>query len=284
MDDRVLYERFHAALDIELRPDAYDRFRRALTQAPMRPRRRFGIALPPGNRRLIAAALTVALAAAAVPAFLALHRYAQQVTTTRKHPSSSTCLPGLHMVTDTIGWGPAGERRMEAAPGGTAHRHSCRISRRAVGQVARWIPTTRGQPRPPVRPCTQSTELYVFGTADGGQTWQKSSPVPAGGGWVSVALEFVDAQKGWLLTDTGSDAAPPLTRTLYSTSDGGLHWSRVASGSLSGGSILGKLASGCAESGMTFISAEKGWLTLGLLPEQRANSRPVEWSCRGRHE
>ena len=263
MDDRVLYERFHAALDIEPRPDAYDRFRKALTQARIRPwqRHRFGIALPRSSRRLIAAALTVALAAAAIPAFLALHRYAQQVTTTRKHPSSSTCVPGLHMVTDTIGWQSAGR----TTDGGRTWRDSHPAeppnfsksggSSCTLDSNHAWTTQTTGPS------LTQSTQLYVFGTADGGQTWQKSTPVPAGGGWVSVALEFIDAQKGWLLTDTGSDAAPPLTRTLYSTSDGGLHWSRVASGSLSGGSILGKLASGCAESGMTFISTEKGWLT-----------------------
>jgi photosystem II stability/assembly factor-like uncharacterized protein len=105
-----------------------------------------------------------------------------------------------------------------------------------------------------------ATQLHVLATADGGQTWQQGTPVPASGVNMGVALEFIDPQNGWLLTDTGADASPALTRTLYATSDRGLHWSRLTSGSQSNGSSLGQIAGGCSVSGMTFVSTDKGWV------------------------
>jgi photosystem II stability/assembly factor-like uncharacterized protein len=277
MDERALYQRFHAALDIEPGPGAYDRLREALTRA--RPERRpwFNIGLPRNSRQLVAAAVVVVLAAAAVPAFLALHRYAQQVVTTRQHPKSTapTCVPGLHMVTDTVGWRYAGSRTTD---GGVTWRDvpPPELPNFAKGGAAdctldadhAW--TTQAT-APPAR---EATQLYVFATADGGQTWQQSAPVPAGGGSTGASLEFIDAKRGWLFTQTGSDGSPPLTRTMYSTSDGGLHWNRVASGSEGGGSTLGKFAPGCAESGMTFVSNDKGWLTWDCSRSNRPSPTP----------
>ena len=266
MDDQVLFERFHAALDVAPRPDAYDRLRDALIRARVRPQRQqwFSIALPRSRSRVVAAALVVVLAAAAVPAFLALHQYAQQVIKSRKHPGSTapTCVQGFHMVTDTVGWRYAGSRTTDGgvtwrdvpppalpnfAKGGGAN---CTLDADHAWTTQATAP-----------PGAEATELYVFATADGGQTWQKSAPLPAGGGSTAAALQFIDAKQGWLFTQTGSDGSPPLTRTMYSTSDGGRHWSRVASGAPTGGSSLGKLARGCPESGMTFVSTDKGWLT-----------------------
>jgi photosystem II stability/assembly factor-like uncharacterized protein len=103
--------------------------------------------------------------------------------------------------------------------------------------------------------------VVVQSTHDGGQTWQQGQPVPATGANLAAELEFLDDQHGWLLIDTGYYASPAFVRTLWATTDGGLHWSRLTSGAPSDGSVLGQMAKGCAESGMMFLSVDRGWLT-----------------------
>jgi photosystem II stability/assembly factor-like uncharacterized protein len=57
-----------------------------------------------------------------------------------------------------------------------------------------------------------ATEIYV--THDGGTTWKSTMPLPAAFG----TLDFVDMQHGWA-TDG---------MVLYSTSDGGQHWTKLS--------------------------------------------------------
>ena len=106
-----------------------------------------------------------------------------------------------------------------------------------------------------------SDGLAVYRTANGGQTWETGVPVP---GALIARLAFIDAQRGWLLTDTGAGAL--AERRIYSTTDGGVHWNQIVRASTTDGSTLGTLAVGCPESGMTFIDAETGWLTWDCRP------------------
>ncbi|KKM09423.1 hypothetical protein SY88_18905 [Clostridiales bacterium PH28_bin88] len=100
----------------------------------------------------------------------------------------------------------------------------------------------------------------VFHTADGGQTWVENT-LPRGGnglvygGW----LDFVDRERGWLMVvpEHGMSSRPG---ELYRTSDGGEHWSEVASSEGFGPSG----ENGLPFSGpFSFRDARSGWL-LGL--------------------
>ncbi|HXN00348.1 MAG TPA: hypothetical protein VN973_00485 [Candidatus Dormibacteraeota bacterium] len=100
--------------------------------------------------------------------------------------------------------------------------------------------------------------LVVYRTADGGQTWETGLPVP---GVLIARLAFIDDHHGWLLTDDIQGI-----RTIYSTTDGGVHWNQIVRASPTDGSTLGTLAVGCPESGMTFVDAKTGWLTWDCRP------------------
>lgn len=116
-----------------------------------------------------------------------------------------------------------------------------------------------------------ATQLAVFATADGGRTWTPGGPVPVNGaGSVTDRLDFIDAQHGWLLTDSGTETwdrasssiiSQPRVRAIYQTIDGGLNWSRLASEQEGGGAPLGTLNPGCSTSGLTFVNQDQGWLT-----------------------
>jgi hypothetical protein len=115
-----------------------------------------------------------------------------------------------------------------------------------------------------------ATTLVVFATADGGQTWTQSSVPISGAGSDSAHVDFIDAQHGWLITDSGTGGfdktsgsliTQPLTRVVYATADGGVTWTHLTSANQSDGSTLGTLALGCGMSGLTFTSLNDGWLT-----------------------
>jgi hypothetical protein len=75
MDEKVLFERMHDALDIELRPGAYERLRIALAKSPAKPHR-WPVLRMGGSKmgfRLAAGLAVIVLAAAIVAAFLATH-------------------------------------------------------------------------------------------------------------------------------------------------------------------------------------------------------------------
>ena len=75
MDERILFERLHDALDIEPHPDAYERLRVALAKRPAQPRRWLVLRMRGSNMglRLAAGLAFLVLAAALVAAFLAAH-------------------------------------------------------------------------------------------------------------------------------------------------------------------------------------------------------------------
>jgi photosystem II stability/assembly factor-like uncharacterized protein len=109
-------------------------------------------------------------------------------------------------------------------------------------------------------------EVVVYGTSDGGRTWQGGAPItrldqagiyynvnPQSGSLTVPQLDFVDSVNGWLsfMTDAAA-TSQPSTDLLYRTSDGGLRWSLV--------STRTGLSRHCL-SGMTFASATTGWMS-----------------------
>ncbi len=170
--------------------------------------------------------------------------------------------PGsLHMVSPNVGWN--GVAYVETSDAGLHWRvisSPPAISNQIKGGLGDFaLDTTHAW-------MTGATShgLVVTSTVDGGHTWSASAPLPAliqiRGGNAAVQLDFIDAQHGWLVVDTAGSASPN-SRAIFATSDGGRRWSEIARASESDGSFLGRLAAGCTPSGITFISADDGWLT-----------------------
>jgi hypothetical protein len=82
MDDRVLFDRFHQALDVEPPADAYVRLRKALDQRSARPAQPLGWGLrwPRMGLRLAAVVTAAVIVIAAAAAFFSTHRVADRTS------------------------------------------------------------------------------------------------------------------------------------------------------------------------------------------------------------
>ena len=104
----------------------------------------------------------------------------------------------------------------------------------------------------------------VFATTNGGRTWTKSAPLQA----VSTAsqVSFADPQHGFLMLGGDDGAMGEDQVWLYTTSDGGKHWSlAAASPSEPGAAVAAQRASGripteCDKNGLDFPTAKTGWI------------------------
>ncbi len=265
IDERLLFERFHEALDIEPPAGAYDRLRASLAAAKPsgRSQARFTLALPQAGNRLLAGALVIILAVAAVVGFFAAYRFVHRSVPVRVHNTASgTCSSSaFQMYSSGVGW----QGMTRTTDGGNTWRDVSvptlpNFTKAGSGYCVfdadhAWATESTGAP-------TQPDHLVVLATSDGGQTWRQGEPVPFSGGPMGTALlEFIDTQHGWLLTDTGT------ARVLYTSVDGGGHWSQVATASTNG-PTLGSIALGCREGGMTFINLDRGWITFDCSQAQ----------------
>jgi hypothetical protein len=144
--------------------------------------------------------------------------------------------------------------------------------------------------------------VVTLRTADAGRTWQQASPIPVRYAtptdviWTGKTnhaswFSFVDAEHGWLLLGTGPASfsgqagvdpswigATWSVGDLYRSTDGGLHWTLIATfpGSTNGCSPA-SAAGWLPEAGMSFSSATTGWIlsTCGLLVTHDAGA---SWS------
>lgn len=273
MQDLSFRNEFHGALDAVAPPAPWlaasvrdELWRRRHEAYPSRRQAWLSPVLPRVSMRLATAALIVALAVAAAGAFIAINNYIHGPIPTRPHggaitrmcnqqgsaPFTITGWPGSPTST---GW----QNSPPNVPGWVKGGESTCVldSNHAWVTEATGISSCPGTP-----PCAgpQVQHVIVLSTRDGGQTWQRSQPIPAAGANLAVEVDFLDDQYGWLLTDTGYYATPQFVRTLFATTDGGLHWSRVSNVSPGAGSGLARMAVGCAESGIVFVNAVNGWL------------------------
>jgi photosystem II stability/assembly factor-like uncharacterized protein len=119
------------------------------------------------------------------------------------------------------------------------------------------------------------SQITTFVTSDGGRTWQQTGTIPIKTSkptedvfniGLGNNMNFVDVQHGWLLVASPPTGGPDMMAapsTLYSTKDGGQHWSLVATNP---GSAALKSLAGCRPnyyypgSGFRFTSATRGWM------------------------
>jgi photosystem II stability/assembly factor-like uncharacterized protein len=103
-------------------------------------------------------------------------------------------------------------------------------------------------------------KTLVFGTADGGRSWQQSAGIPDG--YDPVALDFVSPNRGWLLESLGAAMQQNPVR-LYRSTDGGVRWSLVARSPRMAGDPATRsgLPLYCDKVGLAFRTAATGWIT-----------------------
>lgn len=274
MEERSLRIAFHRALDEVLPPVPW---LAATVRQDLQDRRRQGSAYrprykPDGARFAIASLVMVVLAVAVLAAVLLAQLYTglpARHQNPQPTPIRTRSLPfyqeyGLDLVrmsSPTTGWARGGLRTTDG------------------GQTWRDVspPSLPGNPDRHLEFYLDADHgwqgqmfhdrLVIFRTADGGKTWEQAAPVslaaqnPIG---LYGILSFVDAEQGWLVTESWPEGDPhpdPLASGLYKTVDGGLHWTLLSS-------EPGPIASDCYFSqGLAFATPAIGWVEL-ICPQR----------------
>jgi photosystem II stability/assembly factor-like uncharacterized protein len=120
-----------------------------------------------------------------------------------------------------------------------------------------WLPVLRSYGH-----LDQSSELYVYRTADSGKKWSLRGRFPGEG---LGSLFFLSRSVGFIETD-GAAAMGEDPAQIYTTHDGGKHWREVSAGPpLAGPGAQGGSPSAignyCDENGVTFASPRVGFAT-----------------------
>jgi len=97
----------------------------------------------------------------------------------------------------------------------------------------------------------------VYRTADGGKSWgQASIDLPS----VGVQIQFLDADRGWIMVHEGVAAGSEEVAILRSV-DGGASWTVINAGQVNGAPVPGSLPFGGDKTGFAFSDARHGWVT-----------------------
>jgi photosystem II stability/assembly factor-like uncharacterized protein len=99
----------------------------------------------------------------------------------------------------------------------------------------------------------------VWRTADGGQTWQPSQPVPLTGleGWfMPGAFQFINPETGWLLVHVDAGMSHDYIE-IFRTRDGGTSWELI----LEPRTLIEDNPQSCEKTGMVFYDERSGWLS-----------------------
>lgn len=269
MEDLSLRAAFHRALD-PLAPPApwlaeavkqdLRRRRQAQAEAAGRPRTRWS--LTPVMPRLTAALLILALILAGMAAFAALNVYLHHgIPALGPKHAARVCLPIDGFVA------PDGSRWQGGQPPKVRGFLSGSQAECVIDSSHAWVTeTASGAP---------SATIAVISTANAGKSWSVSEQLPTASPNPSALLDFADENHGWLFTDSGVSTVPNFQRTVYATTDGGLHWTKVASGAGGDGTPLGTTGHACTATGLVMSTAGRGWITWSCIDRGIASSTAV---------
>ena len=191
-----------------------------LASVRQEPRRRTRMSPILPRLRMTAGLLLVALAVAAVGAFLAAHHPFGDKVPADRHPSSAPLRADpwvgdvVTMVSTTTGWAIKGESILRTTDGGSHWRV---VNSSVVLRTGFFWDTPPGVPRYFLDDTHAwfisnsaqeiAQEMQITRTSDGGTTWQKGTAFspdvhfvgPLQNGVAESELYFVDPQHGWLL-------------------------------------------------------------------------------------
>ena len=173
------------------------------------------------------------------------------------------------MVSPTVGWW-AGQKLQRTTDGGAhwsdvtppSHYEASSTTTYFLDATHAWIVETSGQ-------------VDTLRTADGGRTWVQGAAIP-GASYPTPRLYFLDAAHGWMVLTPLPDQGV-YDVVMYGTSDGGLHWTRLAASQRND-------VSGCTWLAPAFATPTDGWLPLSCTaPEARpllvTHDGGVTWSA-----
>jgi photosystem II stability/assembly factor-like uncharacterized protein len=282
INDTEAFERFHSAFEVDIPPGAALRLRTLLLEslAPAvgalparttgRRRRHIPLAFRIGLR-LAAAWVLIALVLSTTALFIATHHATRQNAPANSGPKShATTRSTWGMMDARSGWqesywrDPYGIRHITRTTDGGAHwtdvtpsylanltfpdEPQLNEARYLLDANHVWVTEAVGS--------TGSMQFITFRTADGGTTWAEGEAIAAEGqDPVGANLYFLDPMQGWLLIYPKVLPNPVFGGALYRTTDGGLHWRRLASNSKpSSPDCFGWIA-------VAFASVSTGWLS-----------------------
>lgn len=268
MDDASLRNLFHGALDevVPEKPWLISEVREEVRrrQPELRLRRRFTI-WTPGLRRAVAAMLIVAIAAGAAAATIALYERKHTTVPVIHQPAGPVTRAcgigsGVRMFDKNLGWRgterttDGGRTWHDVSPQGPPGGVKGAGATCALDPNVSW--TTFAVGPAPYEP----SSIVLMSTNNAGQSWQQDATisVPWSVSWqtnFSLLLDFYDLNHGWMFMEY---ATQPLQRKVFATSDGGRTWSVVSKAPDLG---LGNMAFDCSQSGLTFATLQRGWLT-----------------------
>jgi photosystem II stability/assembly factor-like uncharacterized protein len=283
--DDLIRTQIHEALDVE-QPDGGLRSR-VMSSLPIHERatRQFQRRSAQWAGGLVAALLAVAIVATLL--FTARSLNSRQITPTKPIPPSSNCLAPTStqlatplptkMVSLSTGWAYGALRTTD----GGAHWRDVSPQPaldRSSGYTEFFLDATHAWTARAVGSATACADhVVVFRTTDAGSTWEQSAPIPVNGAsntdvvWAGSPLavhwlDFIDAQNGWLLIESGPTGfSSPLWKggALYKTTDGGLHWIPVSTNPGSA-TLMPQCHVG---GGISFSSATVGWMPIFCAAE-----------------
>ena len=140
---------------------------------------------------------------------------------------------GLSFVNETTGWATGSSAADNFAwlyvthDGGVTWRHQAISLPANATQVSTISPVffnaTDGL-LPVIIPSLAGQTVDIYVTNNGGASWSATGPVPTAA--TAGTIDFVDALHGWIASNTEDASNHYIKSTVYSTSDGGEHWTQ----------------------------------------------------------
>jgi photosystem II stability/assembly factor-like uncharacterized protein len=211
---------------------------------------------------VVATVLFVALLVSSL--LFVLHRAHQSDAGTQGNRINSSKVTGgldtmlsLHMIDARMGWLLSKQAVLRTTDGGSHWQNvsppHTRLTQDSIADFfsasLAWIAIPR----------TNAATIQILHTADGGQTWQRTTIQAA----FPRQISFIDSQHGWLLASWQQPGGAAETTSVLRTADAGKTWTTISNAlaASTDGPPPGRLPYGGQKSGIRFLNASTGWVT-----------------------